>query len=491
MNQITTRIRTIVTLLMVLTVLPLAAKVTKGLEMTESHTVDVREIAASLKWEAPQTSIKTRGTAAPDDITWMSRIRNLPSYMLDLYQNYGVKVQEVLDGGSNFLSDPESDEDIFHFSGSHNLILRRIDKKIEYTFPTDVDYSDPNAKKEFARQAVSDDVEQYKEEVFSFIDYMFMSMSYDFPQAFWIGNYYSWSTAWGWDYDFIQTPGRDSVEYTYLILFTIKSDDFDYRIEQFRTPEAVKNGVTEYKTCLQGILDNVPNSTRYAQVRYLNDWLTKHNAYSSAYASGEFSPIVWSPISALRGTNGDDGPVCEGYSRAFKILCNKLNIPCILAVGDAKDAKDGTPESHMWNEVKMNDGQWYAVDVTWNDPVDGRVIGTQPKNSGIENENWLLLGKNDEVNEWDHLTFAESHPNSLTFGQSNASNWDYDHETLIADTKFDVSTYSVHQAAMTSNAVKVYSLLGVNIGTFKSLDQALSSLQSGLYIINGRKTVVK
>ena len=487
MNQITTRLRTIVLFLLVMTALPLAAKVTTGLEIEENHTVDVRKFTASLKWEAPDSRILTRGTAAPDNVSWMSRIRNIPDYMKDFYQNYGVKVQEVLDGGSNFLSDPEGDEDVFHFNGSHSLILRKIDKKIEYTFPTDVDYTDASAKNEYARLAVSDDVEQYKEEVYSFIDYMFMSMSYDFPQAFWIGNYYSWSSVWGWDTDFIQEPGKDSVDYTYIILFTIKSDAFDYRIEQFRTPEAVKNGVTEYNTCVQDILAGVPNSTRYEQVRYLNDWLTKNNAYSSAYASGEFSPIVWSPISALRGTTGDDGPVCEGYSRAFKVLCNKLNIPCMLAVGDAKDTKDSDPESHMWNEVKMNDGQWYAVDVTWDDPLTGSA--NELKQSGAENEDWLLLGKNDIVSPG--LTFAQSHPNSLVFGQSESANWDYDNETLIADTKFDVSTYDVPQVAQFGKPVKVYSLLGVNIGTFESFDQAVSSLESGLYIINGRKVVIK
>lgn len=23
----------------------------------------------------------------------------------------------------------------------------------------------------------------------------------------------------------------------------------------------------------------------------------------------------------------------------------------------------------MWNNVQMNDGNWYGVDVTWNDPL--------------------------------------------------------------------------------------------------------------------------
>lgn len=52
--------------------------------------------------------------------------------------------------------------------------------------------------------------------------------------------------------------------------------------------------------------------------------------------------------------------LCEGYSRAFKLLCNKAGIECDLIVGKA----DG--EGHMWNSVNI-DGKHSFVDVTWND----------------------------------------------------------------------------------------------------------------------------
>lgn len=54
--------------------------------------------------------------------------------------------------------------------------------------------------------------------------------------------------------------------------------------------------------------------------------------------------------------------ICEGYSRAFKYICNSLDIGCELINGTG----DGT--DHMWNLVRI-DGKWYHVDVTWDDPV--------------------------------------------------------------------------------------------------------------------------
>lgn len=461
--------------------------------MGETHTIDLREFTASLQWESADAGsrIQTRRTPAPDNIRWIDRINNLPDYMHDFYDNHGKRVKEVLDGGSNYLSDPDADNTnaVHYKDGTTLVLLKQITRQVLFTFSQDVIKDNPQAKQDLAIKAANDDIQEninpILDEVAAFLPYMFMCMSYDYPQAFWLGNRCNYATSCDLSYGFLNESGRDSVRYNYYILYIIKADNFDCRIEQFRTPQAVKEGVIEYKQLVQNILENNPNTTRYQQVRYLNDWLTKHNAYSSAYTSGDFSPIVWSPISALRGTNGADGPVCEGYARAFKILCDGLNIPCILAVGDAKGSKNGIPESHMWNEVKMNDGQWYAVDVTWNDPLTGAQ--QEEKVSGAENEKWLLLGKNDVVNT--DLTFAESHPNSIVYGQTESAQWDYEHETLIADTHFDIANGIVQPKQ--EQTATVYSISGQFIGRFESFDDALNSIERGIYIINNRKVLVK
>lgn len=53
--------------------------------------------------------------------------------------------------------------------------------------------------------------------------------------------------------------------------------------------------------------------------------------------------------------------VCAGYSRAFQYLMMKLGIPCAYCVGFAG-------EDHAWNLVQL-DGQWYNVDLSWDDPI--------------------------------------------------------------------------------------------------------------------------
>ncbi|MDR0509130.1 MAG: hypothetical protein LBG63_04850, partial [Candidatus Methanoplasma sp.] len=56
--------------------------------------------------------------------------------------------------------------------------------------------------------------------------------------------------------------------------------------------------------------------------------------------------------------------VCDGYSKAFLLLCEKEKIECVVVLGTAVASN---MENHAWNYVKMDDGEWYAVDVTWND----------------------------------------------------------------------------------------------------------------------------
>ena len=59
--------------------------------------------------------------------------------------------------------------------------------------------------------------------------------------------------------------------------------------------------------------------------------------------------------------------VCEGYAKSYKFLLNKAGIDCVIVIGKATNSQ-GQTENHSWNYVEL-DGNWYAVDVTWDDPV--------------------------------------------------------------------------------------------------------------------------
>ena len=118
----------------------------------------------------------------------------------------------------------------------------------------------------------------------------------------------------------------------------------------------------------------------YEQLRYVNEQLCLYNDYNTVAAEGNY-PLryPWTALSALdqltdeNDANGGLKPVCEGYARALKLVCDELGIPCILVGGT------GNGENHLWNYVRLENGYWYAIDVTWND--------------GTRSENYFLVGK--------------------------------------------------------------------------------------------------
>lgn len=60
--------------------------------------------------------------------------------------------------------------------------------------------------------------------------------------------------------------------------------------------------------------------------------------------------------------------VCQGYALAYQDLLDRVGIPCITVGSDAMD--------HAWNIVEL-EGEYYHVDVTWDDPtwdMPGQVL---------------------------------------------------------------------------------------------------------------------
>lgn len=112
-------------------------------------------------------------------------------------------------------------------------------------------------------------------------------------------------------------------------------------------------------TAAAKIKKSVSSDSRYEIVKEIHDYLCETVDYGDNTSStADISHTAAGVFLKNRVV------VCEGYAKAFKILCDKFNIPCVLVVGFADGA-------HMWNYVKMDDGLWYLVDVTWDDQDEG------------------------------------------------------------------------------------------------------------------------
>lgn len=162
---------------------------------------------------------------------------------------------------------------------------------------------------------------------------------------------------------------------------------------------------TAADTAVAAIVKEAEKETSTAgQLRYVHDWLTKNNRYNTSVlkSDAETDSTPWSAVSAL---DAKLSPVCEGYSRAFKLICDQLEIPCILVSGTGTNNRKEAG-AHMWNYVQL-DGAWYAVDVTWDDAVvegGGDADGM---------DTYFLAGRNtqDELGR----RFAVTHKNDAGF----------------------------------------------------------------------------
>ena len=65
------------------------------------------------------------------------------------------------------------------------------------------------------------------------------------------------------------------------------------------------------------------------------------------------------------GVFSEQGAVCEGYARTYQLLLNYSGIENLFVTGDSNG------EEHAWNLVKMDDGNWYWCDLTWDDTFVG------------------------------------------------------------------------------------------------------------------------
>lgn len=88
------------------------------------------------------------------------------------------------------------------------------------------------------------------------------------------------------------------------------------------------------------------------KAKYAHDYLTHHVTYDLN------APYSQTAYSSLMGHTS----VCAGYAHGFQYLMQQVGIPCAYVLGYAMG------DYHAWNVV-MLDGEHYAMDVTWDDPL--------------------------------------------------------------------------------------------------------------------------
>ena len=267
----------------------------------------------------------------------------------------------------------------------------KIDGKIEVTDPDEAKQTWNGA----TAQAKQAEIQSELSKAFSSATAAFWN---DYPEAYWVGELgYSYTPSGS-------TSSLDgeiigfSVDFLSEFTITMKMKYDSARTEQDELT-TYDNGVTEAVAAINEKLTS--SSSRYDTVKAIHDYICDNASYDGPAVTSN-DPKAHTVAPFFIDKKKTQTFVCEGYAKAFKILCGKYNIPCVLVSGKA--ISGGNEEAHMWNYVQMDDDNWYAVDVTWDDQESDTYY------------DYFLCGKTSDV--FNNNKFMDDH---LASGQLSTS----------------------------------------------------------------------
>ena len=194
---------------------------------------------------------------------------------------------------------------------------------------------------------------------------------------------------------------------TYIIeenphLFHLETSQFQYRRQGSHVTITADNVYTreEYQRVYAALISRVDYivekakrfSSEYERLRFLHDYLAENITYDR----GNPDPKSQREIHTIVGSLLNSACVCDGYARAYRLLCDQLNLSCIVALGDA--VTETGREPHAWNFVKLNH-QVYHVDVTWDSNL---IAGDCPVTDYYFMRNDAIFAKK---HSWDHALY--------------------------------------------------------------------------------------
>lgn len=189
--------------------------------------------------------------------------------------------------------------------------------------------------------------------------------------------------------------------------------EYAYRTED---TSALTAADLKFYTGLKAYLDDAYQyDTPFLQEKAIHDYMILHTAYDyDRLYNGTIPMDSYYPEGLI--VNGL--AVCDGYRKTFQLFMDILGIECIGVTGK------GNGGAHAWNQVKL-DGEWYVVDVTWDDPV--------PDRPGEISYNYFNV-TTEKINQ-NHV--AESNP-----PEANGTKYNY-LQVLVAEGKYTIVTSDI------------------------------------------------
>lgn len=180
-------------------------------------------------------------------------------------------------------------------------------------------------------------------------DMVYYLVKEDYPEFFWWGN----GTYINYVYE-----GSDEIT---KIVFVGEAEDSEgnpiiANVYTFDTRDEIVAAKAEFDAKVDEIAEQTAGMSKYESELFFHDWIALNTSYDDEDEYVHNHDAFGAIMTGIA--------VCESYTRAMQALLNKKGIENYTVSGTSKG------EGHTWNVVKLDDGQWYQVDVTWDDQGD-------------------------------------------------------------------------------------------------------------------------
>lgn len=145
------------------------------------------------------------------------------------------------------------------------------------------------------------------------------------------------------------------------------SEELNFAVENNYVPICTPGSIAErIYNIAKGVLKEIVNDdmTDYQKALSIFDWIASNTSYDYYSVGLNTNDVMTQPCFYLEGVFICGYAVCDGFSKAYSLLCNMEGVDCIRIVGTAYTGSGYG--GHAWNKVRV-DGNYYMVDITWTD----------------------------------------------------------------------------------------------------------------------------
>ncbi len=196
----------------------------------------------------------------------------------------------------------------------------------------------------------------------------------------------------------------DCPEIFYSVTFTYRYYPDSSAVEMIPKYLFTKDKIKEHRQAMESRVKKLARQAADLDEKgkelYIHDFIVENVKYDKL--KKEYSHEI---IGAL----GNGVAVCEGMAKAVKILCDEMNLWCIIALSEANPDK-GIKYRHAWNVIRIN-GQYYHMDATFDNTLSRddtvRYDYLNLSDKQIQRDHEPVIWKIPVCNDGDHFYYKE------------------------------------------------------------------------------------